>query len=92
MVTFIRSLTIVLVLVLLLTAAVFILPQAEADGDGYLQVSPSSGEPGTEIQVSVNVDFYIRNELPDADLQDYIGLKYKVVWDAGGWPEPFKYA
>lgn len=90
-VTFIRSLKIVVVLVLLLTAAVFILPQAEADGDGYLQISPSSGEPGTEIQVSVDVDFYIRNELPDAELQDYIGLKYKVVWDAGGWPEPFKY-
>lgn len=46
----------------------------EAD---QLIVSPASGPPGTQLQVSV----YIKNDVESEYWADYYGLNYKIVWD-----------
>lgn len=60
--------------VLLFAVIVFCCMSVHADN---LYVSPSSGPPGTQVQVSVS----IQNDVEPEFWQDYYGLSYSIVWD-----------
>lgn len=62
------------ILILLFSSIVLCCTSVHAD---ELYVSPSSGPPGTQVQVSVS----IQNDVEPEYWSDYYGLSYSVVWN-----------
>lgn len=65
-----------LLLKIFLFSTFFILLATSVQADD-LMVIPSSGPPGTQVDVSV----YIKNDVESTYWADYYGLNYVIVWD-----------
>ena len=75
-----------LLVIILTTPLLFSSASAQA-GTGYwgLDLNPSEGVVGTQVEVSLNIAAWTAQNGDKASVYLYKGTNFTLVWDIGGW-------
>jgi hypothetical protein len=74
-------------LVIILTAPLLFSTASAQAGTGYwgLDLNPSKGVGGTQVEVSLNIATWTAQNGDKASVYLYKGTNFTLVWDIGGW-------